>query len=450
MISAVLKGQTNNRVYTPQVGDSLPDYTFLDLRNSTKDFLKLSDLKGKWLVLDFWSKDCSGCLKSFPKMNTLHHQFKDDVKILMVGNTNDVYFESSGKRIKREKDTKELYNRLQDLYDLQFTVAFDSTLSNFYGIRSLPYILVIDPKGKIRGITTSLNEQDIFAYLKNEEPTLEQAYTGKQLDAYAKNYDIEELLYSKQDPNLIPSEYQLFRSQLSIYDIKTMPMKSYVDLYNSKLRSTQVTMEKGIFEVTNVSLNSLFLTVHLGTSSLSKNNPSHKGFAPDCILEITDTLMYDKLKTATYAYSLKIPIERVNITYIQENLKKDLEQYFGLKSRIEMRQTEVYNLIVIDSTKALKLKSSGERERYKYDQNLPILHQSILNNASIEELCSRISNSAGSKQPIVLDKTNIGSKIDIDLRAYIYDFHQVAIALNKYGLGLQKGQQEMKTIIISN
>lgn len=447
-IPFVLKGQTSNGIYTPEVGDMLPEHAFTDLYNSSKDHIKLSDFKGKWLILDFWSKDCSGCLKSFPKMNRLHHQFKNNVEILMVGDVSDLYFESSGKRIKREKDTKMLYQRLQNLYDLQFSVAFDSTLSSYYGIRSLPYILIVDPTGVIRGITTYVDEQDISAFLKNEEPNLKKAYTGTQIDTYAKNYDAEALLYSKQDPNLIPSENKLFRSQMSIYDINTMPMKNYVDLHNSKLSSTLVTMEKGIFEISNVSLNSLFLTAHLGTPFLSHNNPSHKDFAPDCIFEVTDTLIQNKLKTPTYAYSLKIPIEKVNIDYIQENLKKDLEQYFGLKSRIEMRQTDVYNLIVIDSIKALKLKSTGEPERYKYDQNLPILHQIILNKASIDKLCSRISNSAGGKQPIVLDKTNIITNIDIDLRTYIYDFNQIEMALDEYGLGLQKGQQYMKTIVL--
>ena len=72
-------------VYYPKIGEPIKDHTFQDLTNYPEKQLKISDYKGKWLVIDVWGRGCSGCIASFPKINTLDKQFKDRAKIMMVG-----------------------------------------------------------------------------------------------------------------------------------------------------------------------------------------------------------------------------------------------------------------------------------------------------------------------------------------------------------------------------
>ena len=41
----------------------------------TDSTLKLSDYKGKWILLDFWFMKCKPCLMAFPKVEELYHRF---------------------------------------------------------------------------------------------------------------------------------------------------------------------------------------------------------------------------------------------------------------------------------------------------------------------------------------------------------------------------------------
>ena len=51
-----------------KAGSPAPDFTASTIEGNT---IKLSDLRGKTVVLDFWSKSCTPCLRSLPMIETL-------------------------------------------------------------------------------------------------------------------------------------------------------------------------------------------------------------------------------------------------------------------------------------------------------------------------------------------------------------------------------------------
>lgn len=68
-------------------GDRLPDIMFTQVLNHT-------DIKGsvfgfqqnnqKLLLLDFWNTTCIPCIKSFKKLDSLQHVFKQELQILLI------------------------------------------------------------------------------------------------------------------------------------------------------------------------------------------------------------------------------------------------------------------------------------------------------------------------------------------------------------------------------
>src|SRR5688572_14247448 len=82
LISSVI-GQKQQQVEL-KIGDLIPDRQFKELVNHVKPSLRLSDFRGKLLILDFWATWCSPCISAFPKLDTLQKTFGKKIQILPV------------------------------------------------------------------------------------------------------------------------------------------------------------------------------------------------------------------------------------------------------------------------------------------------------------------------------------------------------------------------------
>ena len=121
----------------------------------------LKNLRGKWVVLDFWGYWCGPCVASMPELMKLHDEFGD--KGLVVIAVHDDSVDSI------EELDKNLENTKKELWkgrDLPFLVALDgggelpiagTTRSTkgatcaAYGVQSWPTTILIDPQGKVVG-----------------------------------------------------------------------------------------------------------------------------------------------------------------------------------------------------------------------------------------------------------------------------------------------------------
>ena len=44
----------------------------------------LDDLKGKWIVFNYWADWCPPCIKEIPELNSLQSNFSDDLKVFLI------------------------------------------------------------------------------------------------------------------------------------------------------------------------------------------------------------------------------------------------------------------------------------------------------------------------------------------------------------------------------
>ena len=61
-------------------GVEAPDFTLKDIKGN--DF-KLSSLRGKIVVLDFWGSWCGWCIKGMPKMKEYYEKYKGKFEFLV-------------------------------------------------------------------------------------------------------------------------------------------------------------------------------------------------------------------------------------------------------------------------------------------------------------------------------------------------------------------------------
>ncbi|WP_144463630.1 peroxiredoxin family protein [Siminovitchia fortis] len=121
-------------------GDVPPDFELETLEGAS---VKLSDYKGKKVILNFWASWCPPCKAEMPHMENYYKTKakQQNTEILAVNLTNA---ERGG------NVNKKVENFIEE-YDLTFTVPLDESgeIGKTYGAFTIPTTYMIDTNGKI-------------------------------------------------------------------------------------------------------------------------------------------------------------------------------------------------------------------------------------------------------------------------------------------------------------
>ena len=145
---AYVKKQATAPTPAPQktsaaVGDMAPELTMNDVDD--KPF-SLSQLRGKFVLVDFWASWCAPCRDENPNVVAAFNQFKDK-NFTVLGVSLDKNKQGWLDAIKEDKLS------WQQISDLKY---WSSAAVPLYGLDGIPYNVLIDPQGKI--IATDLRE----------------------------------------------------------------------------------------------------------------------------------------------------------------------------------------------------------------------------------------------------------------------------------------------------
>lgn len=120
------------------IGVMAMDFTQNDVNDKP---VKLSDFKGKYVLLDFWASWCGPCRAENPNVVKAYNDFKDK-NFTVLGVSLDQPGKKDAWLAAIEKDGL-TWTHVSDLK------YWDNEVSKMYGIRGIPANFLIDPTGKI-------------------------------------------------------------------------------------------------------------------------------------------------------------------------------------------------------------------------------------------------------------------------------------------------------------
>ena len=113
-----------------------PDFTVFDKNG---DAVKLSSMRGKPVVINFWASWCPPCKAEMPDFEEMYKKYGSDVHFMIINVTDG------------HQETEASARAHLDASGYTFPVYFDTSLhaSNVYQVATLPMTFFIDAEGKL-------------------------------------------------------------------------------------------------------------------------------------------------------------------------------------------------------------------------------------------------------------------------------------------------------------
>ena len=115
--------------------------------------LTIAALKGKVVLLDFWTYGCINCIHIIPDLKRLEHKYANQLVVIGVHSA----------KFENEKDTENI-RRIILRYELEHPVYNDADYAVWqsYGVRAWPTQVLIDPAGYVIGAVSGEGNYDLI------------------------------------------------------------------------------------------------------------------------------------------------------------------------------------------------------------------------------------------------------------------------------------------------
>jgi thiol-disulfide isomerase/thioredoxin len=388
------------------IGQQCPDVVLRNVINYPSETLRLSDFKGKAIVIDFWGYHCQPCIAGFPRLDSLQKELGSQLQVILV--TKD----------EADKVRKVLasFASNKKLRNLQLPVVVqDTVISKIFPYQIVPHQVWLDKNGIVTAITTGseTTRANITALIQGKEL---KTHLKKEVADYNLKFPV---IFNEYDQN---KGSMLYYSYISGY-LDGLGGRSCIAVSNTKEGTTRT------FAMNN-SIQRLYKTaykknglpdsrvIYMGRDSLKYKPDYEKYLNLYCFDMIVRTL--DREKVAVY-------------------MQQELDRAFDLKSTYGK---EIVKCLVLKRTSAKdKLASKDTGGTNEHVQGRYILRNNkfdavFYNNLSIRTIYP------------VIDETGYTGRVDMEIPDNLYDINKMRAALQQYDLDLVLEERELEIIAL--
>ena len=134
------------------VGDEMADGELYDPQGGVHH---LSEFKGKYILLDFWSVGCAPCVASIPELEEIAERYKDTLVVISI-NTDP------------EKPWKEFINKRKMGGNQWNELRKANTgLAANYQVKGYPHYVLISPDGKVQQMWGGYGKGSLLEKMKD-------------------------------------------------------------------------------------------------------------------------------------------------------------------------------------------------------------------------------------------------------------------------------------------
>ena len=150
-------GDSTSNVETQNAKNLAPDFT---LKLTDGKDIKLSDHKGKIVIIDFWATWCPPCRRGIPDLVEIQKKYQEDV--LIIG-------------ISLDTETKPDVVPFIKQYKINYPVAYGNmeVVAAFGNIQAIPTSFIVDQSGQI--VDTHVGLVDKSAYINKINELLKKS-----------------------------------------------------------------------------------------------------------------------------------------------------------------------------------------------------------------------------------------------------------------------------------
>ncbi|WP_026898549.1 TlpA family protein disulfide reductase [Daejeonella oryzae] len=389
-------------------GDQVPDVTISNLINYKTGTAKISDFRGKLLILDFWNTWCKGCLESFEKADELQRQFGDQLQVLFITT-------QQGQEIQKFLLK---YPRIAAFKNVIATG--DIAMKKLFPYATVPHLVWISPEGKLIQTTESydFNAQNIQKLLAKEQADFKAQKTDQL------NFDTREPLFDRGNGGAAVYKY---RSMITGF---SAGLPGSIGVREDSVSVRLHALNQGVVSMYKKALNL--------PSYWQDNRVLYEGLERRDY-EIGD--WYRERQDKVWCYELILPLSFRQDLHLL--MQQDLARFFKVSAVAEERFMDCLVLQVRDK-KLIPVPSRGERHT---NLSAAAGQEYTMKNDWISSFIEHLNRQPG--MPPIIDESGITYTLNMELGTNISTIDSLNRALANYGLRLNKEKRLLKMMILS-